>query len=248
MAQILVEGGCPQPNLDRAAARIAQAAQQGCGVVVLPECMDLGWTHGSAQTLAQPIPGPHSDRIAAAARQHAIHVVAGLVERAGDRIYNAAVLIDPHGQILLHHRKINELDFARELYSLGDRLGVAHTELGTIGINICADNFEESLCIGSTLGRMGARLLLSPCAWAVEADHDNAKDPYGDFWRKPYRQLATAFGMTVIGVSNVGRISDGPWTGRKCIGCSLAIAPDGRQIIQGPYGEEAESLLCAESS
>ena len=56
-------------------------------------------------------------------------------------------------------------------------MAVAETDLGVIGISICADNFAESLCIGHTLGRMGARLLLSPCAWAVEADHDNARDP-----------------------------------------------------------------------
>ena len=33
---------------------------------------------------------------------------------------------------------------------------------------------------GHALGRMGARLLLSPCAWAVDADHDNAREPYGE--------------------------------------------------------------------
>ena len=40
-------------------------------------------------------------------------VVAGLVKRVGDRLYNAAVLIDPHGEILLVHRKINKHDIAQ---------------------------------------------------------------------------------------------------------------------------------------
>ena len=43
--------------------------------------------------------------------------------------------------------------------------------------------------------------------------------------------------MTVVGVSNVGWITDGPWKGRKCIGCSLAVGPGGAILAQGPYGE-----------
>src|ERR671917_2113592 len=112
LAQTLVEGGRPGPNLDRAVAAIHRAADLGCRAVVLPECLDLGWTDPSARDLARPIPGPHSERLAQAARQHRIFVAAGLVERAGDRLYNAAVLFDPEGRVLLHHRKINELDIA----------------------------------------------------------------------------------------------------------------------------------------
>jgi predicted amidohydrolase len=230
-------------NLARAQERIGEAAARGCDIVVLPECLDLGWTHGSARSLAQPIPGPHSELLAGAAQQHAIHIVAGLVEREGDRLYNAAVLIDPCGRIVLHHRKINELDIAAGLYDRGQRLAVARTKMGIIGVNICADNFRESLWIGHALGRLGARLLLSPCAWAVDADHDNARAPYGDFWRQPYRKLATTHGMTVVGVSNVGPITDGPWAGRRCIGCSLAVGPNGRDIAQGPYGDNADALI-----
>ena len=96
-------------------------------------------------------------------------MAAGLVERAGNRVYNAAVLIDPGGNLRLLHRKINELDIALDLYSIGDRLGVAETELGAIGLSICADNFGSSLAIGDVLARMGAQLILSPCAWAVDA-------------------------------------------------------------------------------
>ena len=43
MGQILVEPGCPQANLNRAVDVIRQAASQGCRLVVLPECLDLGW-------------------------------------------------------------------------------------------------------------------------------------------------------------------------------------------------------------
>ena len=204
MAQILVEGGQPDANLGRAVRAIGEAAAQGCRLVVLPECLDLGWTDPSARDLARPIPGPHADRLAQAAREHRIYVAAGLVERAGDRLYNAAVLIDPEGRVLLHHRKINELDIALDLYSIGDRLGVVETELGTIGLATCADNFSSSLAIGHVLARMGAQLVLSPSAWAVDADNDNGREPYGALWLDSYGELARLYDVTVVGVSNVG--------------------------------------------
>ncbi|MBI2192709.1 MAG: carbon-nitrogen hydrolase family protein [Planctomycetes bacterium] len=246
MAQILVEGGQPGSNLARAAGRVSEAAAAGCRLVVLPECLNLGWTHPSAGWLAEPIPGPHSDVLAAAARQCRVYVVAGLVERAGDRRFNAAVLISPDGRLLLHHRKINELDIALGLYSVGDRLGVTETELGTLGIDICADNFSSSLAIGHVLVRMGAQVLLSPSAWAVDADHDNTHQPYGKLWRDAYTELARLYDVTVVGVSNVGWLTEGPWRGRKVIGCSLAIGPGGRVLAEGPYGDNAEALVVVE--
>ena len=69
--------------------------------------------------------GEACERLRAAARKHRVLVCAGIIERDGDRLYNAAILISAEGEILLHHRKINELDFARGLYASRDRLGVA---------------------------------------------------------------------------------------------------------------------------
>jgi predicted amidohydrolase len=245
MAQTLVEGGRPGPKLDRAVAAIGRAADLGCRAVVLPECLDVGWTDPSARDLAQPIPGPHFDRLAETAKGRGVYVTAGLVERSGSRLFNAAVLIGPTGELLLHHRKINELDIALDLYAVGDRLGVAETELGTVGLAICADNFSDSLAIGHVLARMGAQVILSPSAWAVDADHDNERDPYGKLWLDAYAELARLYDVTVVGVSNVGWLTAGPWKGRKCIGCSLAVGPSG-VLARGPYGEAAEAVTVVE--
>jgi predicted amidohydrolase len=242
MGQMLVEGGAVTENLDRAVAMIRQAAEQGCRLVLLPECLDCGWTYPDSSRLAMPIPGPYSDILQKAAKANKIHVVAGLTERAGRDIYNSAVLISPGKGILLKHRKINVLTIAQDIYSIGDRLGVAHTPLGTIGVNICADNFPDSLVLGHSLARMGAQIILSPSAWAVDADHDNRKNPYGATWRESYKELATLYDLTIISVSNVGWISAGVWKGRKCIGCSMAVAPGGEPLSDCPYGESAESL------
>ena len=247
MGQILVEGGRPNENLARAEAMVGRAAEAGCDVVVLPECLDFGWTDPSAREGAQPIPGPHADRLAAAARSHGIHVVAGLVERAGDRLYNAALLLDPRGETLWHHRKLNELDIGRELYDTGDRLGVVETELGTLGVCICADNYWDSRAVGHVLCRMGAQLILSPSAWAVVPEHNEEREPYGDDWIPSFTELARLYDVTVIGVSNVGMMTGGPWAGRPCIGKSLAVGPGGTVLARGPYGVDAEALVVVDA-
>jgi len=248
MGQMLVASGAVSDNLERARAMIQRASGEGCAAVLLPECLNVGWTSEATRDLAEPIPGAHSEMLAAAARDAGIHVVAGLAERAGDRIYNSAVLISPAGEILALHRKINELSIAVSLYHVGDRLMVAETPFGRIGVNICADNFPNSLVLGHALGRMGCQVLLSPCAWAVEPDHNNETDPYGKLWLDAYGELARLYDMTVVGVSSVGRLADGPWAGRKCIGCSLAVGPGGRMLVRGPYGETAEALVTVEVS
>jgi predicted amidohydrolase len=247
LGQILVEGGQPQANLDRAVAMVERAAAEGCRVVVLPECLDFGWTDPSAREGAQPIPGPHSERLAEAARANGIHVVAGLVERDGNRLYNASVLVGPDGRLILRHRKINELDIGLELYSVGDRLEVAHTdELGVVAIPICADNFWTSRAVGHVLCRMGAQVLLSPSAWAVVPEHDEATDPYGGEWIRPYSELGRLYDATVVGVSNVGMMTGGPWAGHACIGKSLAVGPGGEILAHAPYGVDAETLVVVE--
>jgi predicted amidohydrolase len=242
LAQMLVEGGEVSANLGRAKQMIKKAAALGCNFVVLPECLDIGWAHPKAQELAQAIPGSYSNEICEEARRNQIFVVAGLTERFNDRLYNTAILISQEGAILTKHRKINILTDVEGIYSVGDSLSVVETPFGTIAINICADNSPNSLALGHSLARMGARLILSPCAWAVESDHDNAKAPYGDMWKDSYSTLARLYDMPVIGVSNVGWVTGGPWSGWKCIGCSLAVGSDGEVLTQLPYGESAEKL------
>lgn len=248
LAQMRVEPGARDHNLTRAETFIAQAAARGADVVVLPEAMTLGWTDPSARSLADTVPGGESfDRLRTAARRHGVHVCAGLVERAGAKIFNAAVLLGPSGDLLLHHRKIHELDFARELYACGDRLGVVETSLGRIGLMICADAFAPGQVLSRSLGLMGANVILSPCAWAVPPEHDNMRTPYGQLWLDHYGPVAREFALTIVGVSNVGPITAGPWQGRRCIGNSLVVGPDGREVLRGPHGERAEMLLWHET-
>jgi predicted amidohydrolase len=257
LAQMLVTGGARDENVARAVARIGEAAAAGAEVVVLPECLDLGWTHPSSRTEAEPIPGggPY-EALVAAARTHGVYVCGGLTERyeppgggggggaCGTRVYNAAVLIDPAGALLLHHRKINELDIGHDVYDPGDRMRVARTPFGTVGVMICADAFAEGQVISRTLGYMGADVILSPSAWAVESVSDYSEvEPYGRIWRDNYAPVARDFSVWIAGVSNVGAISGGAWSGWSCIGASLVFGPNGEEVLQGPYGLDADTII-----
>jgi predicted amidohydrolase len=108
---------------------------------------------------------------------------------------------------------------------------------------ICADAFAKHQVISRTLGMMGAQVILSPCSWAVPADHDQQREPYGRLWLENYQPVAREFGLWIAGVSNVGPITDGPWSGRKCIGCSLVIGPEGEIAFKAPYSEAGEYVM-----
>lgn len=247
MVQMLVEGGNKDANLRRARGLIARAAGEGAKLALLPEAMTLGWTDSAALTLADEVPnGQTCSTLAELAAAHEIYICSGLIERSGKRIFNSAVLIGPDGEVLLNHRKLNELDIAHHLYALGDRLQVARTPLGTFGLMLCADAFVKGQVISRTLGMMGADVILSPCAWAVDAGHDNSRQPYGQLWLDNYQPVARDFRLWIAGVSNVGWLTDGPWKGRKCIGCSLLIDPSGAPVQRGPYGVDAQTILYAE--
>ncbi len=247
MVQMRIDGGAKQENLQRAERRIAQAAAFGAQVILLPEALNLGWTHPSATAQADPIPsGESCKRLIECARKCKVMVCAGLIERSGSDVFNAAVLIGADGEIVLRHRKINELEIGHAYYSLGNGLQVARTPYGTFGVMICADAFARDQVLARSLALMGADVILSPCAWAVPATHDNSREPYGQLWRDNYGTVSRDFEVWIAGVSNVGWLTDGPWAGRKCIGCSLLVGPDGQEVQMGPYGPEADTILYAD--
>lgn len=242
-----VNGGAKAANLAHALELINEAVENGAEFVLLPECMDLGWTHPSALELAEPIPdGQTCQALSKSAKDHGVYLCAGLTERAGDQVYNAAIIIDQQGEVILKHRKLNELEIGHAYYAQGDRLNVVETEFGTFGLMICADGFANGTVLARSLCYMGADVILSPCAWARPAEHDNKEDPYGGVWRGCYIPVAREYSTAIFGASCVGWITGGPWKGRKYVGCSLAIGADGSELFQGPYGPEAECILYAD--
>lgn len=244
LVQMKVVGGDRKANLAHARELIDEAASQKAEVILLPEAMDLGWTDPSALTDAQPIPeGQTCQVLIGLAKKHQVFICSGLIEQAGDKVYNSAIIINPKGKIILTHRKINELDIGHPYYALGEKLNVCSTPFGTIGLLICADANTENQVLTRSLAYMGADVILSPSSWAVPPDHDNTKDPYGSTWENAYMPVAKDFAVWIASSSNVGKMTAGPWKTWNGIGCSMVVNHKGELVTKGPYGAEADTII-----
>lgn len=245
MAQLLVEGTEPERNFERAEILVKKAKEQNCDLVLLPETIDFAWTHPDAIEQAQPIPGIYSHVFCAMAKKYSIWICVGLTEKAQHCNYNTSLLINRQGDIIGKHRKINLLSVEFPYYEIGQSLNVFDTEFGKIGLNICADNYFDSLHIGHALARMGAQLILSPSSWTVDYSVTEAEDPYRDKWIKPLSTLASLYGLVIASATSVGYIVGGPYEGKKMVGCSLCVGERGI-IAQGMMNEFAGELVVAE--
>ena len=242
LAQLLVEGTEPERNFERATKLINQAAERNCDLVLLPETIDFAWTHPNALKESQPIPGSFSNLFCDLAKEKKMYICVGLTEKVEGKLnYNAAILINREGEIILKHRKINLLEVEFPYYEVGQKLEVVDTEFGKIGLNICADNYIEATCTGHALARMGAQILLSPSSWTVDYSITEEDEPYRDKWIKPLSTLAQLYNMVVISTTSVGYIVGGPYEGKKKVGCSLAVDKNGI-LKKGQFNEFAGVL------
>jgi len=235
LGQIFVDMDDRAGNLGRAEAAVAEGAGAGADLVGLPECMDLGWLNERDVGLAEPVPGPLTETYGSWAAAHGVYLVAGMTERAADgRVYNAAVMFDRKGALVHRHRKISVLGIAAHIYTVGRSAGVVETEFGRIGVHICADAFPSA--VTGVLGEMGARLVVSPCSWAVDAGNEETNIAWlGD----RYRDRTTETDIYLVGVDNIGEVKQGVWRGKIVQGDSLVFGPGGEKLLQGPRNEAA---------
>ncbi len=102
-----------QPGLNRermvAALEQVQTEHPSARLVAFGEA-SLGWywkgLDGNYQrSIAEPLDGPTVTQLRALAKQQGRYVSFGFAELAGDDVFNAAVVIDPAGEVIAHHRK-----------------------------------------------------------------------------------------------------------------------------------------------
>ena len=131
-------------NLDRIDALTRQAVGKGAEVVSFHECCISGYTF--LQTLSQQkiidiaeaVPdGPSTRRLIQIAQKYNVPVLAGLVERDGDRCYNTYVCVSPDG-FVAKHRKLHA--FISKYISSGDTFTTFDLCDNKCGILICYDN------------------------------------------------------------------------------------------------------------
>ena len=168
--------GAVTQNLADQAVACAEAIAHGADLLVLPECSTSGWAFESveqAHEVAEPVPdGAACQQWLALCRDEGVHLVAGVVERDGDDLFNTAVLIGPDG-LIGTYRKAHTWALEKTFYEPGN-LGVPvyDTPLGRIGMHICYDCwFPESFRL---MAAQGADLICAPSNWVpVPAQRDD---------------------------------------------------------------------------
>ncbi len=170
VAQIEPRLGELDHNRDLCLARLEEAAAAGCSLVVLPECASSGYVFDSpeeASRFAEEIPGPFTEALEGACARLGVHCVSGLLEREGDVLRNAAVLVGPDGLVGRYRKTHLPFLGVDRFVQAGDELPVFDTPLGRIAIEICYDlRFPE---LTRALALQGAEIVAQPTNWPMEA-------------------------------------------------------------------------------
>lgn len=229
MCQNEVVAGDVQGNLARIDAMAGEAKNRGAQIACFPETALYGWVNPEAHVHADSIPGRDADALCAIAKNHGMFMCVGICEKAGEALYDSAILIDEGGEILLTHRKQNTLtELLNPPYTRGTEVKVVDTKLGRLGILICADTFEESLL--QQMAELKPDALLVPYGWAADPDE---WPEHGDNLVKVVSKAAQAVNAPVIGVDCVGTIAHGPWKGKTFGGLSVACDAEGNVLARG---------------
>jgi predicted amidohydrolase len=157
-------------NLDVCLARLEEAAAAGAQLLVLPECAIPGYMYDSAEEAlpyAEEIPGPSTGALERECGRLGVYAVCGLIERDGDVLHNAAVLVGPDGLVGTYRKTHLPFLGVDRFVVPGDELPVYETPLGRIGVEICYDlRFPE---VTRTLALKGADLVAHPTNFPVAA-------------------------------------------------------------------------------
>jgi len=223
-------------NLDRAAALVEEAARRGARLVVLPEVFAWRGAHDDEAGIAEPVPGPTTERFGALARRLGVWLCAGSLLERGDgeaRAYNTSCVFDARGALVARYRKIHLFDVelsgrvsVRESATRapGGEVVAVPTELGVLGLSVCYDlRFPE---LYRRLVRAGAEVLLVPSAFTFPTGAAH--------WEVLCRARAIENQCYLIAPDQAGKSPHGfaDW------GDSLIVDPWGRVLARAGEGEQ----------
>jgi N-carbamoylputrescine amidase len=242
----------PDRNMERAISLVRQAAGAGAKIVCLPE---LFRTQYFCQTedhahfgLAEPVPGPSTDRLSQLAAELEIVLIASLFEKRAEGLYhNTAAVLDADGNYLGKYRKMHIPDdplFYEKFYFTPGDLGfkVFETRYARVGVLICWDQwFPEAARLTAM---RGADMLFYPTAigWhpSEKAEHGSAQH---DSWELIQRSHAVANGCFVCATNRTGHEGDKKG-GIEFWGQSFHAAPNGEILSRA--GSASEEVLIHE--
>ena len=219
-------------NLDRLMRALDEAGRRGADLVVMPECMLSGYAYDRREDAiphALPIDDPVIEKIAKSAASHDLHVSFGFLERAGDRLFNAAALVGPHG-LVGHYRKIHLPHLGIDRFvDRGDRpYGLLNAGDVRIGLAICYDSsFPEPMRV---LALQGADVIALGTNWPVGAAHTANIVP-------PARSMENH--LFFVAANRVGTEGEFAFCGLSSI-----CGPDG--VILAKAAGDEETILYAE--
>jgi len=225
-------------NVARSIALIETASARGADLVVLPELANSGYMFASrseAFALSESIPdGPSTRAWTDVAARLQLHIVAGICERAGTRLYNSAVVIGPRGHIGTF-RKIHLWNEELLYFEEGD-LGfpVFDTQLGRIGVGICYDCwFPETFRLSAL---QGADIVCVPTNWVPIPGQAEGREAMANIL-----VMAAAHSNSIF-IACADRV--GTERGQPFEGQSLVVGHTGWPVA-GPASREKEEILLA---
>jgi N-carbamoylputrescine amidase len=203
----------PETNMRKAIERIRQSAAKGAQIICLPELFRSPYfcqrEDPANFDLAEPIPGPSTERLGQVARETGAVIIAPLFERRAAGVYhNTAAVLDADGALLGIFRKMHIPDdplyYEKYYFTPGD-LGFRafDTRFGRIGVLVCWDQWYPEAARLTAL--QGAHILFYPTAigW-----HPREKAEFGtaqhEAWELIQRSHALANGVYVAAVNRVG--------------------------------------------
>jgi predicted amidohydrolase len=239
LAQLEIEAAAVEANCERAESAIAEAADRGADLVALPEIFNVGYFAFDAyQRAAEPIEGPTLERIADAAREHDVGVLAGSIVEdlaetesvptpAEEGLANTSVLFDRDGNRLAFYRKHHLFGYESaeaQMLVPGERLGIGEFEGATVGMTTCYDlRFPE---LYREIAAEGADLILVPSAWPY---------PRVEHWKLLPRARAVENQLFVATVNGSGDFEDASLLGRSTAydpwGTTLASTDDDPDLV-----------------
>jgi len=231
VAQLDPKLGERERNLEACLQRVQEAAAAGAQLVVLPECAVPGYMFEGLDEgfkYAEDVPGPTTEALAEACERLDTYVVCGLLQRDGDQLRNAAVLVGPDGLIGTYWKTHLPFLGVDRFVVPGDELSVYETPLGRIGVEICYDlRFPE---VTRTLALKGADFVAHPTNFPMAA--------------KVQTELITVARAAEnrIYLLTANRVGKERW-GEFC-GWSQIVDPYGKRLAEAD--ETEETLLVAE--
>ena len=234
----------PLENLNKAIERIREVAAKGAQIVCLQELFTSLYFCDVEDyenfKLAEPIPGPSTERLSRIAKELGVVIIASLFEKRTEGIYhNTTAVLDADGAYLGKYRKMHIPDdpsYYEKFYFTPGDLGykVFRTKFATIGVLICWDQwYPEGARITSL---MGAEILFYPTAigWATSQDEITNAEQF-NAWQTIQRSHSVANGVHVVSVNRVGFEQNGAM---KFWGGSFISNPFGRILYQAPNDKE----------